>query len=183
MDDVAVYTLDSPKNRIFLSYQFSSRDRSKQIELLTPDQNNIFIAYELEDENCCFMLDAAISRQFAPWHAWEDMLNSIEPQQQIQIEGKIRAADVFVLIISQASVKSERLATEFDLALKLNKLGILVLWLLGDGDETIPKHWRNSLWMPIELPGFDDLFDQLAKTIIHIRAYARLPAGAGVGMS
>ena len=102
MDDVAVSTLDSQENRFFFSYQLPSRDRNEQIELLTPDQNNIFIAYESEDENCFRSLDVAIRRQFAPWHDWENMLDSIEPQQQI--EDEIRAADVFVLIMSQASV-------------------------------------------------------------------------------
>ena len=63
--------------------------------------------------------------------------------------------------------------------MELNKLIILVLWRLNAEDEAIPKHWqKKSCWMPIEHYGSADLFNQLAKTIIHIRAYARLLARA-----
>lgn len=148
------------------------------IFLSSPRENDIFISYAEEDIEFVKKLDAAIrKRNRDPWVDWDDLplsLNSSTLDPWRYIEAGIKDADLFVFIISPASLKSESKGRELNLARHYNKRIVPVLWKEPEGSESLLSELpaRNE-WITIRVRT-NFAIRQLVEEILNIDTYERL---------
>ncbi|MBE9069894.1 TIR domain-containing protein [Leptolyngbya cf. ectocarpi LEGE 11479] len=154
--------------------------------VVKPRANDIFIGYASQDGDFVRLLDKAIREQgLDPWIDFDDIpdfqhfLNGDKTYQK-HIKAGIVGADVFVLVISKASLCSKTTMQRLRLAQRLNKLIVL----LGEegGFEELNKQLSSVLpnlqYLDLQAPLVSQVFEQVARNIIHLQTYIRLLARA-----
>lgn len=172
--------------RLCLAYQRPKADRLRRIAVVKPRENDIFISYASQDGDFVRLLDKAIREQgLDPWIDFDDIPDfhhflDGDNTYQKHTKAGIVGADVFVLVISKASLYSKTTMQRLKLAQRLNKLIVL----LGEegGFQELDKQLSGILpnlqYLDLKASLVGQVFEQVARNIIHLQTYTRLLARA-----
>ncbi|MEM7066386.1 MAG: TIR domain-containing protein [Cyanobacteria bacterium P01_B01_bin.77] len=172
--------------RLCLAYQQPKTDRLRRMAVVKPRANDIFISYASQDGDFVRLLDKAIREQgLDPWIDFDDIpdfqnfLNGDKTYQE-HIKSGIVGADVFILVISKASLYSEITMQRLRLAQRLNKLIVLLGEKSGfqELNQQLSSVLPNLQYLDLKAPLVGQVFEQVARNIIHLQTYTRLLARA-----
>ncbi|WP_416676217.1 TIR domain-containing protein [Egbenema bharatensis] len=147
--------------------------------IYNPRENDIFIAYSPEDDFFAKRLEKAIIKLGRdPWIDTQDLppgLKSEMPEAWNHIEVGIKNADVFVLIISPASIALQRNQQELKLAAQYRKRLVPIAYQPVDPTQ-IPACLAadDVTWLTVDPDDPTAQIEETAKTILHIHIHQRL---------
>ena len=170
--------------RLRLAYRQPTADRLRRIAVIKPRDNDIFVSYVAQDADFVRRLDKSIRDQgFDPWIDFDDIpdfnhdLDSDSHYEQ-EIKAGILGADVFVLVLSKASLHAEQPIQQLKLAQRLNKLIILLFKEFSDECDERIAFLDDLHYLDLSSPLVGRVFEQIALNIIHLQTYIRLLARA-----
>jgi WD40 repeat protein len=147
--------------------------------IYSPRENDIFIAYSPEDDFFAKRLEKAIIKLGRdPWIDTQDLppgLKSDMAEAWEHIKVGIKNADVFVFILSPASIALERNQQELELAAQHQKRLVPIVYQTVDQAE-IPDILRtnDATWLSSNSVDPTANIEEIAKTILHIHIHQRL---------
>ena len=147
--------------------------------IYSPRENDIFIAYSPEDDFFAKRLEKAIIKLGRdPWIDTQDLppgLKSDMAEAWEHIEVGIKNADVFVLILSPASIALKRNQQELELAAQYKKRLVTIVYQTVE-ESQLPNHLRTSevSWLSVDPTQPTANIEEIAKTILHIHIHQRL---------
>jgi hypothetical protein len=140
--------------------------------------SDVFLSYSRKDKDFTRVLhDALEQSQQKTWVDWEDILPTSEWWKEI--EAAIAGADIFVFVITPASLVSEYCGKEIEHAYKLHKRILPIARdVLTDDVEVHPALSKHQWIFFRESDDFDkafqDLLEAIALDIDRIHAHTRL---------
>lgn len=152
-------------------------ERSESV--YSPRENDIFIAYSPQDDFFAKRLEKAIIKLGRdPWIDTQDLppgMKSDQPEAWQYIHTGIKNADVFVFLLSPASIASKRNQRELELAVQYQKRLIPILYQPVKPDQ-VPRAFHDKKITWIFTPPDDPTanVEEIATTILHIHIHQRL---------
>lgn len=140
--------------------------------------NDIFISYSRKDKAFVQRLDAAFREQNRdPWVDWDDIRKGEDWWKSIQ--RGIESADIFVFVVSPASVASEICRDEIEHAAQCHKRFLPIVHREGFTQEKLHPSISQHNWLFFrETDDFESTFQELLKAletdIVYIQAHTRL---------
>jgi WD40 repeat protein len=147
--------------------------------IYSPRENDIFIAYSPEDDFFAKRLEKAIIKLGRdPWIDTQDLpegLKSDMAEAWEHIETGIKNADVFVFILSPASIALKRNQQELELAVYYRKRLVPILYQTVEPND-IPASLQTPevTWLTANATEPTATIEEIAKTILHIHIHQRL---------
>ncbi len=174
MHTAAALALRSKGDSLPFSYRLPAAEDLTAIGLSTARSNKIFVSYAPEDVGFVRLLDGELrEREHDPWIDFEDVIDG--STREAQVERGIQGADVVIFIVTPALVRSRQ--SELNLALRLNKLLIFVLWNPTASTAQLPSELQQMSWLHLPWDSrAGGLFEVnlLADFIVDLYAFTKL---------